>query len=208
MEDLKPINYVFFGQNIIPDIAKKLNLDLFTRLEIKCSLNNKHNFVLGLEYINLYSKYNIVQYSMLSEFDYDIAVFVCNFSDENSLNNLKNFKFEKSDDPEFVAKQFVDLKDYIKRRRVYPVVVGYHKEGEENELSEKDLESFAEELEGYFLYTDDPHIPIIEITEEFLSKKYNNKLVTCIYSPDEDIKFRFSIVNEKKKKKTYSCRPY
>ena len=76
--------------------AKELNLDLKPRLEIKCSLNNKHNFVLGLDYINLYSKYNIAYYSVLSKFDYNIALFVCNFSDKNSLNNLKNFKFEKS----------------------------------------------------------------------------------------------------------------
>ena len=122
---------------------------------------------------------------------------------------MKNLKFEKSLDPKFAAKQFEDLKDYIEKRNVCPVVVGYHKEGEKYVLSEKDVKSFADELGGYYLITDEPHISIIEITEEFLSKKYN-KPVSHIYSPDKYIKFTFFIDDQKKnqKKKTYSCRPY
>ena len=205
MEDLKIINYVLFGENISSDIAKELNLALFPRLGIKCSLNNKHNFVLALDYFSFNSKNTIQQNSLLSLFDYDIALFVCNFSDKNSLNNLKNLKFEKSDDPEFAAKQFEDLKDYIEKRNVFPVVVGYQKEGEKYVLSEKDLKSFADELEGYYLYSDNPSISIIEITQEFLSQKYN-KPVNHIYNPDKDIKFRF-LINDQKNK-TYSCRPY
>ena len=207
MEDLKIINYVLFGKNISSDIAKELNLDFKPSLEIKCSLNNKHNFVLGLDYFSFNSKNTIYQNTLLSKIDYDIALFVCNFSDKNSLNNLKNLKFEKSHDPEFAAKQFEDLKDYIKKRKVLAVVVGYHKEGEKYVLSEKDVKSFADELQGNYLFTDEPLFSIIEITQEFLSQKYNNnKHVNYIYSPDKDIKFRF-LINDQKNK-TYSCRPY
>ena len=181
MEDLKRINYVFFGENIRPDIAEELNLDLFPRLEIKCSLNNKHNFVLGLDYINLYSKDEIdYSYSILDEFDYDLAVFVCNDSDKNSIDNLKNFKFEKDDGPKFAAlqknkkkKKFVDLKEYIKKKKVYPVVLGYHKMGA-RKLWEEDFESFAEELKGQSLFVINADFlwAIEEITKVALMQKF------------------------------------
>ena len=77
---------------------------------------------------------------------------------------MKNLKFEKSLDPKFAAKQFEDLKDYIEKRNVCPVVVGYHKKDEEFVLSDEDLESFATELGGYYLYSDNPSSSIREIT--------------------------------------------
>ena len=74
-------------------------------------------------------------------------------------------------------------------------------------LWEEDFESFAEELKGQSLNitNTDFLFAIEEITKVALMQKFK-KPVISIRSPDEDIKFRFSIVNEKKK--TYSCRPY
>ena len=113
MENLKQINYVLFGENILPDLATKMGINSTTPLHIKFSTFAKQDFSLDLQYLNIHNIENSILINMLDKFNYNLAIFVCNLLDKEGIDKLKNFKFELSKD---VPQKFEDLKDYIKKK--------------------------------------------------------------------------------------------
>ena len=107
MEDLTQINYVVFGENILPEIFKE-TMDTSYKLDINCSMNNKQNFKVTLYYMSLSSKDHTNTVVLLNTFDYNLAIFVVDLLDGESLDKLKNFKFKIKED---AAEQFSDLKE-------------------------------------------------------------------------------------------------
>ena len=103
MENLGQINYILFGENIIPDIAKNIEMQLSYPLNIKISIS-KQDVILGLQYSNIYNIKDSQVNFFLNTFDFNLAIFVCNLQDENNLDKLKN------------SKEFKDLKDYIAKK--------------------------------------------------------------------------------------------
>ena len=138
-----------------------------------------------------------------------MVIFVCNLQDENNLDKLKN------------SKEFKDLKDYIAKKNLFPVVVGYIKDySKKAKLDEKDVISFAQELKESsqfrhaqyesYLYADNPLVALVDITREYLSLKFN-KNFAFITTPEKDIKCTFIIYDEieiKNTKKKHYCRFY
>ena len=222
MENLKQINYVLFGENILPDLATKMGIDSITPLHIKFSTITKQDFSLDLHYLNIHNIENSILNTMLDEFDFNLAIFVCNLLDKEGIDKLKNFKFELPEDPDQKKKKFEDLKDYIKEKKLFPVVIGYLNDYTKKAiLKEDDVKSFAQELKASslfpealkesYLYADDPYVAIIEITRDYLSEKFNKK-VSFITSPEKDIKCTFIIIDDKRlenmKKRGFICLPY
>ena len=109
---------------------------------------------------------SLVRY--LNRFDFNLAIFVCDLLDEKSIDKLKNFKFVL---PEDDTQSFVDLKDYIAKKTLFPVIIGYIKDDSKKaQLEEEDVMSFAQELKGAtrfevamnesYLYADEPFVAI------------------------------------------------
>ena len=75
-------------------------------------------------------------------------------------------------------------------------------------LWDEDFESFAEELKGQSLFVINADFlwAIEEITKVALMQKFKKPVISNC-NPNDDIKFRF-LINDQKKKKAYSCRPY
>lgn len=220
MEDLTQINYVVFGENILPEIFKE-TMDTSYNLDINCSMNNKQNFKVTLYYMSLSSKDHTNTVVLLNTFDYNLAIFVVDLLDGESLDKLKNFKFKIKEDAaeQFsdLKEKFADLKDYISKKKLFPVVIGYVKDySKKVQLKEEDVMSFARELKRSsqfrdnmnesYLYEDDPYVAILEITKVYLSVKFKMNF-SVINTPKEDIKFTF-LTDETKKNKKHYCRPY
>ena len=146
MEKLKQINFVVFGENILPEVFKEKEMLNPSVLDIKCSIENKQNFTLSLYYMTLTSANHTSLVRYLNRFDFNLAIFVCDLLDEKSIDKLKNFKFVL---PEDDTQSFVDLKDYIAKKTLFPVVIGYIKDDSKKaQLEEEDVMSFAQELKG------------------------------------------------------------